>query len=100
VNFLGSLRRLAFEKGVTLSGCRHLMPFCGAEEVVKPILMEMQSARCFYCAAVLKEPSAEVDHFIPWSRYSADLVHNLVLADRRCNSKKRDRIAHVDHLAK
>lgn len=71
-----------------------------ALSVVKPTLMELQSARCFYCSAVLQEASAEVDHFIPWSRYSADLVHNLVLADRRCNGKKRDRVAHVDHLAK
>jgi 5-methylcytosine-specific restriction endonuclease McrA len=65
---------------------------------VKPILMELQAGRCFYCAGALVEVAAEVDHFIPWSRYPADLVHNLVLADRRCNGKKRDRIAHTDHL--
>ncbi|ADW68074.1 HNH endonuclease [Granulicella tundricola] len=64
----------------------------------KPVLMELQDGRCFYCAGALIEVRAEVDHFIPWSRYPADLVHNLVLADRRCNSKKRDRIAHADHL--
>ena len=67
---------------------------------VKPVLMDLQQGKCFYCAAGLQEPSAEVDHFIPWARYPADLLHNLVLADRRCNSEKRDRIAHVDHLAK
>jgi 5-methylcytosine-specific restriction endonuclease McrA len=71
-----------------------------ALSAVKPVLMELQAGRCFYCAVGLQEPSAEVDHFIPWTRYSADLLHNLVLADRQCNSKKRDRIAHVDHLAK
>ncbi|HTF66375.1 MAG TPA: HNH endonuclease signature motif containing protein [Edaphobacter sp.] len=65
---------------------------------VKPVLMELQAGRCFYCAGAMEEVAAEVDHFIPWTRYSADLVHNLVLADRRCNSKKRDRIAHGDHL--
>ncbi len=68
--------------------------------VAKPVLMELQEGRCFYCAARMQEPTAEVDHFIPWTRYSVDLLQNLVLADRQCNSKKRDRIAHVDHLAK
>lgn len=67
---------------------------------VKPVLMDLQQGRCFYCAEGLQEPAAEVDHFIPWTRYPADLLHNLVLADRRCNSQKRDRIAHIDHLAK
>lgn len=71
-----------------------------ALSAVKPVLMELQAGKCFYCAASLKEPAAEVDHFIPWTRYSADLLHNLVLSDRLCNSKKRDRIAHVDHLTK
>jgi hypothetical protein len=40
-----------------------------------------------------------VDHFIPWAKYPVDLAHNFVLADRGCNSKKRDRMPHVDHLA-
>ena len=71
-----------------------------ALSAVRPVLMELQAGRCFYCAAGLKESAAEVDHFIPWTRYSADLLHNLVLTDRLCNSKKRDRIAHVDHLTR
>jgi hypothetical protein len=40
----------------------------------------------------------EVDHFIPWSRYPVDLGHNFVLADRRCNNGKRDRLAALPHL--
>ena len=68
--------------------------------VARPVLMELQHGKCFYCSAALHEASAEVDHFVPWSRYSADLAHNLVLADRRCNNQKRDRIAHDNHLAK
>jgi 5-methylcytosine-specific restriction endonuclease McrA len=68
--------------------------------MAKPVLMEVQEGRCFYCSTVIRGAAAEVDHFIPWSRYSADLVHNLVLADRQCNAKKRDRIAHVEHLQK
>lgn len=76
----------------------------GAERValaaVKPALMDLQHGRCFYCSEEIRQNSGEVDHFIPWSRYSADLIHNLVLADRRCNGKKRDRIAYVQHLEK
>src|SRR5947209_11282312 len=36
----------------------------------------------------------------PWSKYPIDLGHNFVLADSRCNGKKRDRMPHVDHLAR
>ena len=39
-----------------------------------------------------------MDHFIFWFRYPADLGHNFVLADQRCNNAKRDRIAAYDHL--
>lgn len=68
--------------------------------VARPVLMDLQRGQCFYCSASLVEASAEVDHFIPWSRYSADLAHNLVLADPRCNNQKRDRVAHANHLAR
>ena len=43
--------------------------------------------------------SGEVDHFIPWVKHPADLAHNFVLADRKCNGKKRVRMPHPDHLA-
>jgi hypothetical protein len=66
----------------------------------KPVLMDLQEGKCFYCDETVKLDSGHVDHFIPWSNYSTDLAHNFVLADGRCNSKKRDRIPHVDHLAK
>jgi 5-methylcytosine-specific restriction endonuclease McrA len=39
-----------------------------------------------------------VDHFIAWARYPVDLGHNFVLADSRCNSKKRDRLPAYEHL--
>ncbi|MDQ2841960.1 MAG: hypothetical protein M3Y72_13160 [Acidobacteriota bacterium] len=38
-----------------------------------------------------------------WTRvakYPIDLAHNFVLTDSRCNGRKKDRIAHVSHLAK
>jgi hypothetical protein len=40
-----------------------------------------------------------VDHFIAWARYPLDLAHYFVLADARCNGKKRDRLPACDHLA-
>jgi 5-methylcytosine-specific restriction endonuclease McrA len=40
----------------------------------------------------------EVDHFIPWARYPDDAVENLVAADGRCNSAKRDFLASGGHL--
>jgi len=39
-----------------------------------------------------------IDHFIPWSRYSADLGHNFVLAHCRCNLSKGDKLAASEHL--
>jgi hypothetical protein len=56
------------------------------------VLVDLQAGRCFYCGDRLGDTRIEVDHFIPWSRYAADLGHNLVLADFKCNNRKRDRI--------
>jgi 5-methylcytosine-specific restriction endonuclease McrA len=100
--WLRDVRRL---NGEHLGETTDLQDFLfGAERsalaIARPILMDLQRGQCFYCSAGLQEATAEVDHFIPWARYSADLAHNLVLADRRCNGKKRDRIAHFDHLAR
>lgn len=61
-----------------------------------PLLTELQESRCFYCDKPIKNPvkSAEVDHFIPWSKYPNDTAHNFVLADHECNNAKRDYLAH------
>jgi hypothetical protein len=67
--------------------------------VVRPILMDLQRGRCFYCHAAIARGAAHVDHFIAWSRYPTDLAHNFVLADSRCNTKKRDRLPACEHLA-
>ena len=66
--------------------------------VVKPILNEFQKGECFYCRRSLRDESAQVDHFIPWSRYPVDLGHNFVLAHASCNAKKSDRLACAGHL--
>lgn len=68
--------------------------------IVRPILIDLQRGKCFYCSQPVKSDGGQVDHFIPWSKYPIDLGHNLVLADSRCNGKKRDRMPHVDHLAR
>jgi 5-methylcytosine-specific restriction endonuclease McrA len=67
---------------------------------VRPVLIDLQAGRCFYCGDRLYPERTEVDHFIPWSRYAADLGHNFVLADSKCNNRKRDRIPAVEHLAR
>jgi 5-methylcytosine-specific restriction endonuclease McrA len=68
--------------------------------VVRPVLMDLQHGRCFYCDQSIRGDGGHVDHFIPWAKYPIDLCHNFVLADSRCNIKKRDRMPHVDHLAR
>ncbi len=65
--------------------------------VYRPILIDYQDGRCFYCRLPLRDRT-EVDHFIPWSRYPVDLGHNFVLAHDACNAQKSDRLAAVEHL--
>lgn len=35
---------------------------------------------------------------LPWALYPMDLGHNFVVAHRKCNSYKRDRLASEEHL--
>jgi hypothetical protein len=67
-------------------------------EAYRPILMDVQSGTCLYCGGNLPAQT-EVDHFIPWSRYPADLGHNFVLAHKKCNNAKSDHLAAEQHLA-
>jgi hypothetical protein len=65
-------------------------------------LLELQDARCFYCAEkISRRPGYcdEVDHFIPWARYPDNAIENLVVAHQHCNHDKRDFLAAVPHLA-
>jgi 5-methylcytosine-specific restriction endonuclease McrA len=61
------------------------------------VLHAHQAGRCLYCCSLIRG-GGDVDHFIAWSRYPADLGHNLVLAHRTCNAKKRDFLAHPVHI--
>jgi hypothetical protein len=64
--------------------------------VYRPVLADVQRGLCFYCSRDLR--TSEVDHFVPWSKYGADLGHNFVLACRACNNAKRDLLAAEPHL--
>jgi 5-methylcytosine-specific restriction endonuclease McrA len=67
--------------------------------VLRPMLSDLQAGRCFYCDHSMGG-AADVDHFIPWSRYPVDLGHNFVLAHRTCNGAKGSMLAAEDHLAR
>ncbi|MDE2764453.1 MAG: hypothetical protein OXK74_17000 [Gemmatimonadota bacterium] len=69
----------------------------GSLGAFRPLLREVQEGRCFYCAGDIKK-GGDVDHFIPWRRYSLELGHNFVLAHQGCNSSKSDLLAAEEHL--
>jgi HNH endonuclease len=60
-------------------------------------LMEIQSGKCFYDESH-EMLSPEVDHVLPWSFVLEDKTWNLVLACRKCNNDKRDRLTDTDAL--
>lgn len=68
-----------------------------ALDPVRDGLRELQSNRCFYCDGRITG-SADVDHFIPWSRHADNGIENLVVADSRCNNHKRDFLAAGEHV--
>lgn len=63
----------------------------------RPVLIEIQRGQCFYCNKPLNNNTADVDHFIPFARYSTDLGHNFVAAHSACNNSKRDYLAAQRH---
>jgi 5-methylcytosine-specific restriction endonuclease McrA len=67
-------------------------------DAYRPILLDVQKGVCLYCQKPLSKQS-QVDHFVPWSRYPADLGHNFVLAHDKCNNAKSDFLAAENHLA-
>jgi hypothetical protein len=69
-----------------------------ALETYRPILLDVQAGRCFYCHRDLQR-RMEVDHFVPSSRYPTDLEHNFVLSHPACNNAKSDHLAAKEHLA-
>jgi HNH endonuclease len=64
-------------------------------------LWEIQGRHCFYCDSAVPEPTrAQVDHFIPWSRYPDDGLDNFVVADVACNAFKSNSLAASSHVAR
>lgn len=58
----------------------------------RDILERFTEYKCFYCGADLKRAVVHVDHFIPWSYIHSDNLWNFVLACKKCNLAKRDKI--------
>ena len=54
-------------------------------------LKKIYGNKCFYCNKA--SPKLDVDHFIPFSLYPRDLIHNFVLACPNCNRSKSDALA-------
>ena len=61
-------------------------------------LKVLYGSKCFYCNKSTTE--LEVDHFIPFSLYPRDLMHNFVLTCPTCNKSKSDTLAAKIHLDK
>jgi 5-methylcytosine-specific restriction endonuclease McrA len=59
-------------------------------------LKKLDGPTCFYCAGTLT--AGDVDHFVPFSQYPRDLVHNFVLAHPSCNRSKSATLAARPHL--
>jgi HNH endonuclease len=53
---------------------------------------------CLHCQKPLSKQT-QVDHFVPWSGFPADLGDNFVLAHDKCNNAKSDFLAAENHLA-
>lgn len=52
---------------------------------------EFEDNTCFYCGKKI-EQKIEVDHVIPWKLVREDRIWNFVLACKKCNTKKNDKI--------
>lgn len=66
-------------------------------DAYRPILLDVQQGVCLYCKKPLSG-KMQVDHFVPWSRYPADIGQNFVLAHDKCNNAKSDHVAAENHL--
>jgi hypothetical protein len=60
-------------------------------------LLAIQGGKCFYDESH-GMVTPEVDHVLPWTFVAEDKTWNLVLACRKCNNEKRDRLVHTAAL--
>ncbi len=108
VRLNGILRPLFYRKWAVMVARMNALPeaeleqfLFGAERIpldpVRQPLRDLQENRCFYCDGRIVA-AADVDHFIPWSRYRDDGLDNLVAAHPACNNSKRDFLASAEHV--
>jgi len=64
-----------------------------------PHLMAISRGLCFYCGRAIGD-SPDIDHFIPFSLYSRDIMQNLVVAHGHCNRSKSDTLSARLHVSK
>lgn len=57
---------------------------------------ELQSIQCIYTGEVLTKENYAVEHFIPYSFVSHDLIWNLIPANRSFNSSKSNKLPVLD----
>lgn len=53
---------------------------------------------CFYCGEGVDPSKAQVDHFLPFTRYSHTRIFNFVLACPSCNASKSNWLADAHHV--
>ena len=108
VRLNGVLRPLFYREWAVMVARKNRLPeaeleqfLFGAERVsLEPVrrpLLTLQNDACFYCNGPMGG-RADVDHFIPWTRYPDDGLDNLVVAHQRCNNSKRDFLAGTEHV--
>jgi 5-methylcytosine-specific restriction endonuclease McrA len=67
-----------------------------ALKIIGTGLRDLSHSRCFYCGSPVHD--MDVDHFIPFSLYPRDLIHNFVPTHATCNRSKSDTLAARPHL--
>lgn len=55
------------------------------------IVVQSHNGNCFYCGKHVGQ-NGHIDHFIPLSRGGTNLVSNLRLSCKKCNSAKKDKM--------
>lgn len=62
------------------------------------VLRELGSVKCIYTGTKLTVGNYAVEHFIPYSFVSHDLIWNLIPADKSFNSSKSDKLPRLEKL--
>jgi hypothetical protein len=57
---------------------------------------ELESVKCIYTGKILTKGNYAVEHFIPYSFVSHDLIWNLIPADKSFNSSKSNKLPSLD----